>query len=521
MTPTNRPTAARGKGAEGGAGATKRVKPLFAASAVCVLAVGLAIAMSPATAAQSDNGAANYAGLFRFAQAPVPVPVVKTADGQTTLATVQWGYNATHNICYLILDYTAIAVLRANAASITGATPPQDESAATRCHIAYNPQRGFARQPVPVVKTPDGETTLATVQWGYNATYNICYLVLDDQATTILRTAAEPPPPADDDQPSDDPPSDTPPDDPPSDDPPAEDDPPSDDPPAEDDPPSDDPPAEDDPPSDDPADDPPTEDDPLPPADPPSPISAGGDHVCQVMSDSSIQCWGSDYYGQSSAPDGQFTAVSAGGRHTCGLRTDQTIQCWGSNNNEQDEMVGQANAPEGTFLAVSAGGTHTCGLRTDQTIQCWGNNRNWQDEVVGQAQPPRAHSWLFPPAERTHAGCAPTKPSNAGATTPGWSRPHHRVSSHRSPSEERTHAGCAPTRPLNAGAATGTDSHQHRAARSPRCRQAPTTTAPFGPTRPSNAGATTTTGRTTPWAKPRRPKEHLPPFPREPGTRAG
>ena len=160
--------------------------------ATCMLAAGLAMTTASPASAQPDSSTTNCAALFRFAQEPVPV--VKTADGQTTLATVQWGYNATHNICYLILDDHAVTVLRANAASISGAAPPQDEAAAARCHIAYNPQRGFARQPVPVVKTADGQTTLATVQWGYNATYDICYLVLDDTATTILRTAAEPRP---------------------------------------------------------------------------------------------------------------------------------------------------------------------------------------------------------------------------------------------------------------------------------------------------------------------------------------
>ena len=196
----------------------RRAKALTAVVAVVVLAAGLAMTTASPASAQPDSSTTNCAALFRFAQEPVPV--VKTADGQTTLATVQWGYNATHNICYLILDDTAIAVLRANAASITGATPPQDESAAARCHIAYNPQRGFARQPVPVVKTADGQTTLATVQWGYNATYNICYLVLDNTATTILRTAAEAPTPTEDDPPTDDPPSE---DDPPTDTPPDDD----------------------------------------------------------------------------------------------------------------------------------------------------------------------------------------------------------------------------------------------------------------------------------------------------------
>ena len=158
--------------------------------AVCVLGAGLAIA-SLATAATSATAqpvanAADCADLFRFAHNPVPV--AKTADGQTTLATIRWGYNATHNICYLVLDDDAVAALRANAPT-SSAAPPWDQAAANRCQRAYNPNRGFADQPVPVAKTADGQTTLATIRWGYNATHNLCYLVLDDTANTALRTA--------------------------------------------------------------------------------------------------------------------------------------------------------------------------------------------------------------------------------------------------------------------------------------------------------------------------------------------
>ena len=165
---------------------------LWSGVIACVLAAGLAFAASSTVAAQPINNAADCAASFRFAEQPVPV--VKTADGQTVLASVEWGYSADHNLCYLALDDRAITVLRANEDKIIGTAPPQDAAAAARCHRAYNPQRGFAAEPVPVVKTADGQTVLATVRWGYSADHNLCYLVLDDQAIAVLRTAATPPP---------------------------------------------------------------------------------------------------------------------------------------------------------------------------------------------------------------------------------------------------------------------------------------------------------------------------------------
>ena len=86
-------------------------------------------------------------------------------------------------------------MLRADRDEIIGTDPPRDTAAASRCHRAYNPERGFAAEPVPVVKTADRQAVLATVRWGYSAAHNLCYLVLDNQAITILRAAHNTPQP--------------------------------------------------------------------------------------------------------------------------------------------------------------------------------------------------------------------------------------------------------------------------------------------------------------------------------------
>ena len=54
---------------------------------------------------------------------------------------------------------------------------------------------------------------------------------------------------------------------------------------------------------------------------------AWADRTCGLRADGTVTCWASNRYGETDAPDGQFTDVAAGDEHTCGLRTDGTITC--------------------------------------------------------------------------------------------------------------------------------------------------------------------------------------------------
>ena len=113
-----------------------------------------------------------------------PVDVAKTADGETVLAQVSWGYDASIG-CYLALDRDAVAALRA-------AGPPQSlprgqTDTSRRCSAFHL----FGAEPVDAAKTADGQTVLARVSWGWNG--SICYLVLDPAAVNTLRVAAIPP----------------------------------------------------------------------------------------------------------------------------------------------------------------------------------------------------------------------------------------------------------------------------------------------------------------------------------------
>ena len=56
-------------------------------------------------------------------------------------------------------------------------------------------------------------------------------------------------------------------------------------------------------------------------------ISAGSDHTCGVGADGYVGCWGSDFSGKASPPDGEFSFVAAGWTHTCGVRADGSVAC--------------------------------------------------------------------------------------------------------------------------------------------------------------------------------------------------
>ena len=104
-------------------------------------------------------------------------------------------------------------------------------------------------------------------------------------------------------------------------------------------------------------------------------IAAGRSHSCAIRADQAIACWGDKSAGRSSAPAGQFSAIASGSSHSCAIRADQAITCWGGNNN------GQADPPAGQFSAVAAGWAHSCAIRADQAIACWGYDQAGQSSV--------------------------------------------------------------------------------------------------------------------------------------------
>ena len=145
-------------------------------------------------------------------------------------------------------------------------------------------------------------------------------------------------------------------------------------------------------------------------------ITVGDQHACALLNDSSIRCWGDNEYDQlgngshdecglasgSSTPCSMTPiavmnitnaeAVAAGGSHTCAVLSDGSVQCWGSNDNGQLGNSSSDNCvtPSGTSvscsatpravlgitdaIAVAAGGWHTCAVLRSGSVQCWGLN---------------------------------------------------------------------------------------------------------------------------------------------------
>ena len=128
-------------------------------------------------------------------------------------------------------------------------------------------------------------------------------------------------------------------------------------------------------------------------------ISAGEFHVCALLDDDSVVCWGNNAEGQlgdgttshrtapvnvSSFGSGHTVSyVSAGYDHVCALLTDGGVRCWGSNNNGQlgdGSSTDRSTPPSSdvnlgsgyTAIGISSGGGHTCAMLHDGDMKCWG-----------------------------------------------------------------------------------------------------------------------------------------------------
>ena len=110
-----------------------------------------------------------------------PVDVAKTADRETVLAQLRWGFHESIG-CFLTLDEAALQTLRAAPAPL--GFPSGDPDAAQQCSAVHK----FGAQPVDVAKSADRQTVLAQVSWGFHESIG-CYLTLDIAATAALRAA--------------------------------------------------------------------------------------------------------------------------------------------------------------------------------------------------------------------------------------------------------------------------------------------------------------------------------------------
>ena len=121
-------------------------------------------------------------------------------------------------------------------------------------------------------------------------------------------------------------------------------------------------------------------------------LSSGLHHTCALGVDGSPTCWGNDYHGQATPPEGErFVSIGSGETYTCGLRSDGSVVCWGSglgDDNHYRSRDGLWTSPSDAnreygynakpvtimrFTTLSVGRSKTCALRPDGSAFCWGS----------------------------------------------------------------------------------------------------------------------------------------------------
>jgi alpha-tubulin suppressor-like RCC1 family protein len=127
-------------------------------------------------------------------------------------------------------------------------------------------------------------------------------------------------------------------------------------------------------------------------------------HVCALMTDATVQCWGNNNNGQvglgatsTSTASGQVvgvagaTNIGVGLYHSCAVITGGSVKCWGMN------LTGQIGNGLTAIAAPTAvqvpgltgvtqlalGRDHTCALLGDGTVTCWGSNQVLQLALPG------------------------------------------------------------------------------------------------------------------------------------------
>jgi len=143
-------------------------------------------------------------------------------------------------------------------------------------------------------------------------------------------------------------------------------------------------------------------------------LTSGWAHTCALLDDATVKCWGLNDHGQLGLGDttqrgdqaGQMgdalpavalgagrsvAAVDAGQMHVCALLDDATVKCWGLNAQGQlglgdtdsrgdtpgelgDALPAVDLGTGRTVAVLNTGAGHTCAILDDRTTKCWGHN---------------------------------------------------------------------------------------------------------------------------------------------------
>ena len=145
-------------------------------------------------------------------------------------------------------------------------------------------------------------------------------------------------------------------------------------------------------------------------------ITSGDDHTCAILDNDLVKCWGTNNFGVLGIGGGQSTytpssvnlgagqtanSIDTTGQHVCVLLNNAEVRCWGRNiegqlgtgsssnsaNSPQDvEAYGHPNTRD--VVAIKAGDMHTCAILEDFSLSCWGKNGDGQLGIAGVSQSP-------------------------------------------------------------------------------------------------------------------------------------
>jgi alpha-tubulin suppressor-like RCC1 family protein len=132
-------------------------------------------------------------------------------------------------------------------------------------------------------------------------------------------------------------------------------------------------------------------------------VSAGGSHTCGVTDVGSLECFGSDGFGQSNkyqpkypkkGNGKKFIQVSAGNTHTCGLTDVGSLECFGSDRQNGCNKFKPKYPPYGKqYKNVAAGNSYTCGMTNAGEIICFGAD-NYGQSNNGKEKVPTQQVYL-------------------------------------------------------------------------------------------------------------------------------
>lgn len=136
-------------------------------------------------------------------------------------------------------------------------------------------------------------------------------------------------------------------------------------------------------------------------------ITSPLDHLCAILDDGSVKCWGDNYYRQLGLGDntihgnaagqmgdnlpqvhfskGQLALrITSGQGFSCAILADSTVECWGNyylrgfNAPYTYEFQPAALGTGRTAQIIAGGGNHVCAILDNETVKCWGTNSHGQ-----------------------------------------------------------------------------------------------------------------------------------------------